>query len=104
MAIVPKPGSRLRSVTCSTEVVVVKGSTDEVDLRCGGEPVVPIDAAGAPTAELSPDFAGGTLLGKRYTTDDESIELLCTKGGDGSLSVGDQPLAVKGAKAIPSSD
>ena len=42
MSVVTKPGARLRSVTCATEVVVVKGA-GEVDLRCGGEPMVPVD-------------------------------------------------------------
>ena len=103
MAVVTKPGTRLRSVTCATEAVVVKGPAEEVDLRCGGEPMVPIDDATTAGAPAAP-FAEGTLVGKRYVTDDESIELLCTKPGAGSLSVGDVALAVKGAKPLPSSD
>jgi len=30
--------------------------------------------------------------------------VLCTKPGDGSLSVGDEPLQVKEAKPLPASD
>ena len=104
MTVVPKPGLRLRSVTCETEVVVVKTPGAEVDLRCGGAPMVPVgedgDAAGPPAAP----FDAGTLMGKRYVTEDESLELLCTKPGAGSLAAGDAPLAVKGAKPLPSSD
>jgi hypothetical protein len=100
---VAKPGARLRSVTCETEVVVVKGAGDEVDIRCGGEAMVPIDEAASGSAPTAP-FDEGTLVGKRYITDDEAIELLCTKPGAGSLSLGDAPLGVKGAKPLPSSD
>ena len=103
MSVVPKPGVRLRSVTCSTEVVVVKGGGDEVDLRCGGEPMVPV-GQDATAGEPAAPFDEGTLVGKRYVTDDESIEVLCTKPGAGSLSLGDTALLVKGAKPLPSSD
>jgi hypothetical protein len=34
----------------------------------------------------------------------ETIELLCTKGGDGALSVDGVRLLVKQAKQLPSSD
>ena len=102
MSVVAKPGARLRSVTCATEVVVVKGA-GEVDLRCGGEAMVPSDdttTGGAPAAP----FDEGTLVGKRYVNGDDTLELLCTKAGTGSLSAGDAPLEVKGAKPLPSSD
>jgi hypothetical protein len=102
MSVVAKPGARLRSVTCATEVVVVKGA-GEVDLRCGGEPMVPSDDTST-GGDPAPPFDEGTLVGKRYVTEDEAIELLCTKPGAGSLSVGDAALLVKGAKPLPSSD
>ena len=34
-----KPGARFQSTVCSTEVIVVKGA-GEVDLTCGGAPMV----------------------------------------------------------------
>jgi hypothetical protein len=58
------------------------------------------EAAGPPVAP----FDAGTLMGKRYVTEDESLELLCTKPGAGSLASGEAPLNVKGAKPLPSSD
>jgi hypothetical protein len=104
MPVVPKAGSRFRSVTCDTEVVAVKGPAEEVDLRCGGAPMVPIDdaepSAGAPVAP----FDEGTLVGKRYVTEDDDVELLCTKAGAGTLAVGSVVLGIKGAKPLPSSD
>jgi hypothetical protein len=99
-----KPGTRLRSTADETEVVVVKAAAGDVDLRCGGHPMVPLDAAGAPAGGVEAGFDEGTLLGKRYTDEDGGLEVLCTKGGSASLSIGDRLLVVKGAKPLPSSD
>lgn len=98
-----KAGTRLRSATDACEVVVVKAPGAEVDLRCGGQPFVAMDAevtAQAPAA----GFDGGTQLGKRYADEALGIEILCTKAGEGSISVGDAVLEVKGAKPLPASD
>ena len=46
----------------------------------------------------------GSLIGKRYVDAEERFELLCTKGGEGSLSLNGASLSVKQAKALPSSD
>jgi hypothetical protein len=101
-----KPGARFRSPVCTTEVVVVKAPAGaSVDLRCGGEPVVPVDQA-TQEGSLAPaaGFDSGTLLGKRYADDDLGLEVLCTKAGAGSLSIGEAPLGVKQPKPLPSSD
>jgi hypothetical protein len=98
-----KAGSRWRSVTCDTEVVIVKAPAGEVELACGGAAMVPVgtDAdAGTPAAGLDE----GTLIGKRYVDDDDTIEVLATKGGKGSLTVDGQRLVEKSAKPLPSSD
>ena len=103
MAIQLKAGVRLRSATDACEVVVVKAPADPVDLRCGGHPFVAADAP--PSSEsIVAGFDGGTQLGKRYSDDDLGLELLCTKAGEGSISVGETVLAVKGAKPLPASD
>lgn len=102
MSVELKTGSRYGSVTCDTEVVVVKGS-GSADLRCGGQPMVLTDESRDGGEPVAP-FDGGTLVGKRYVDADDTLELLCTKPGAGSLSVGDQPLDIKGAKPLPSSD
>jgi len=98
-----KPGTRLRSLTCTTEVVVVRGDGD-VDLRCGGEPMVDIGNRAGPTGRPKPGFDGGTQIGKRYGSQEVGLEVLCTKPGAGSLSVGDTLLDVQGAKPLPASD
>ena len=103
MGIELRPGDRFRSAVCSTEVVVVKAPSGEVDLRCGGAPVLGADEEAPAGAALSPEHAGGSLIGKRYT-DGGELEVLCSKAGDGALSVGETDLEIKGAKPLPSSD
>jgi len=100
-----KAGVRLRSTTCSTEVIVVRAGAGDVDLRCGGEPMVSFDVA-PPAGATAPSggSGGGSLLGKRYVDAGGSLEVLCTKAGSGSLSVGEAPLTLKEAKPLPSSD
>ena len=46
----------------------------------------------------------GTLLGKRYTDEAGTIEVLCTKPGDGSIGLGQTALTLKEAKPLPASD
>ena len=97
-----KPGSRFTSSVCGTQVIVVKGA-GEVDLRCGGAPVVPA-GTDAGDGVLEEGASGGTLMGKRYVDADETVEVLCTRPGDGSLGVGDTLLDLKDAKPHPASD
>jgi hypothetical protein len=44
------------------------------------------------------------LLGKRYVHEAAGLEVLCTKAGDGSLTVAGELLPQKDAKPLPSSD
>jgi hypothetical protein len=103
VAIQLKPGLRLRSATDPCEVVVVKAPADPVDLRCGGHAMAPTDAE-VTAAAVESGFDGGTQLGKRYADEALGLEILCTKSGEGALSVGDAVLEVKGAKPLPASD
>jgi hypothetical protein len=144
-----KPGTRLRSAVCSTELMVIQAPAAEVEITCGGSPMLPLGpsppgrseaarppgsspqaseasaqraegersssgraAAQQPTersrqtrdssATNSP--ASGTLIGKRYVNAAGDLELLCTKPGAGALAADGAPLAMKGAKPLPSSD
>lgn len=99
-----KPGTRIRSAVCDTQLMVIAAPAGELDLTCGGAPVIPIDAEPPPGASLSPDFAEGTQLGKRYVNEAGDLELLCNKPGKGSLACDGKPLAIKGAKPLPASD
>jgi hypothetical protein len=99
-----KPGARLRSQVCPTEVVVVKAPTGELALACGGHPM--ILASETPAAGLAPADGeqAGTQLGKRYTDEAATLELLVTKPGSGTLGLGGEPLVLKQAKPLPASD
>ena len=98
-----KPGSRWTSSVCDTEVIVVKGPPDEVELTCGG--VTMVAAGEEPAAGALEDSASeGTLLGKRYVDDGDTMEVLCTKPGTGSLGADGAPLQLKEAKPLPASD
>lgn len=98
-----KAGARLKSAADETQVVVVRAPADEVDVTCGGHPLVPMDA-GDGAASVAAGHEGPTLLGKRYADEGVGIELLCTKGGAGALFVNGAPLPLKEAKPLPSSD
>ena len=95
-----KPGTRLKSAVCDTEVMVIRGGDGL--LECGGAPMAEErpDAGGDPAA----DFAEGTLMGKRYVDEAGTVELLCVKPGKGSLSLDGTALKTKDAKTLPSSD
>jgi len=98
-----KAGVRLKSATDETQVMVVRAPDGEVDLTCGGHPLVPVDAE-VTAAAVEDGHSGPTLIGKRYADDGVGIELLCTKGGAGALFVNGAPLPLKEAKPLPSSD
>lgn len=99
-----RAGSRLKSSVCQTEVIAVKAPGTEMDIRCGGVPMV--DPTGSIPDDPSPLDAAmnGTQMGKRYVDADDTIELLCTKPGDGSLGLGDVLLTIKESKPLPASD
>ena len=97
-----KNGTRLQSQVCDTQVIVVRAADSLDDLRCGGQPMVAMDAhkaGGAP----DPAFSEGNAMGKRYV-DEAGAEVLVTKAGGGTLSVGTTALALKEAKPLPASD
>ena len=98
-----KAGTRLKSAVCSSEVMIVAAPKDEVDLSCGGAPMIDM-AADSPGGSVAEGAAEGTQIGKRYVNEAGDLEVLCTKPGEGSLAAGGVALAIKGAKPLPSSD
>lgn len=99
-----KPGSRWKSAVCTTEVVIVRPPKLPVSLECGGQPMVALADTAPAGLALSPDFAGGTSVGKRYFDEEAAIEVLGSKAGQGSLGADGRPLILKEAKALPASD
>ena len=99
-----KAGSRVKSAVCTTEVMVIAAPDADLDVRCGGSPMLAIGETVPPGGSPAADASGGTQIGKRYVGLENKLELLCTKPGKGSLAVGATPLALKEAKPLPSSD
>jgi hypothetical protein len=95
-----KPGTKLKSTVCDTEVMVIRFGAGAI--ACGGAPM----AAERPVAQgsIDPAFAEGTRIGKRYVDAAATVELLCVKPGKGSLSLDGVALHTKDAKPLPASD
>ena len=99
-----KAGTRVRSAVCNAELMVIAAPQGDTEVQCGGAPVIDIGAEPTTGASIDPDFREGVALGKRYINESGDLELLCTKPGEGSLSVDGTPLTLKEAKPLPSSD
>jgi hypothetical protein len=100
-----KAGSRLKSTVGGTEVIVVRAPKYDIELTCGGQPMVAGDVEVVASAAGGPaDASDPMLLGKRYADEEVGLEVLCTKGGGGPIQVNGRSLTVKGAKPLPSSD
>ena len=95
----------MRSQVDATELMVVRTVPGEIDLRCGGAPLIDASEAPADNPELTavPD-APGPRLGKRYTDPAGTLELLVIKAGAGVLAVGGDALVIRSAKPLPASD
>ncbi|MET4432845.1 MULTISPECIES: hypothetical protein [unclassified Mycolicibacterium] len=98
-----KNGTRLQSQVCDTQVIVVRSADSLDDLRAGGAPLVPVGSDVDSGLSLDESLAEGNLMGKRYV-DEAGAEVLVTKAGKGTLSIGSTPLAIKEAKPLPASD
>ncbi len=96
-------GSRWKSVVSETEIVVVRPAEGDHALGCGGTEMVPV-GSDTPPGSVDPALAEPTLLGKRYEDVASGLEVLCSKGGEGILTLDGTPLALKSAKPLPSSD
>lgn len=104
MSITLKPGSRLYSAVCTTEVIVVKAPASPVELTIGG--VVPVSSLDQRSPDGAPavGHGEGSVMGKRYVDEAGTMELLCTKAGLGSIALDGTPLGLKDAKPLPASD
>jgi hypothetical protein len=98
-----KNGTRLQSQVCDTQVIVVRTADSLDDLRAGGVPMVAIDGEKSADVTLDPEFSDGNAMGKRYV-DETGAEVLVTKAGAGTLSIGTTALNLKEAKPLPASD
>lgn len=103
MAVKFRAGQQLVSAVDSTAVIVIKAPAAECTVTCGG---IAMATVGEPltAAEADPSLMAGTQIGKRYVDDADTIQLLCTKAGDGTLALDGQPLQIQAAKPLPASD
>ena len=97
----PRVGTTLSSTVDATTVVVTRWGADDLDVRCGGQPMV--EGRNGDGGE-SPGGASVTRLGKRYADEASGVELLCTRAGSHPLVVGGVELPEKAAKPLPASD
>ena len=98
-----KTGARLTSAVCNGEVMVVKTPGGDIDLTCGGTSMREAGQDGEKVG-IDPDHAVGIVIGKRYINEDEALEVLCVKAGEGSLAVAGSLLLQKDTKALPKTD
>jgi hypothetical protein len=99
-----KAGQKLNSAVSDAQVIVVKAPASEVELGCGGAPLVAEGSDAPAGAVLDAELAEGPQIGKRYADEELGLELLCTRAGAGSLTCNGEVLAIKGAKPLPASD
>jgi hypothetical protein len=104
MAVKFRAGQQLVSAVDSTAVIIIRAPVAECTVTCGG--IAMATAGGEPVtgAEPDPSLMGGTRIGKRYVDDADTIQLLCTKAGDGTLALDGRPLLIQAAKPLPASD
>ena len=99
-----KPGTRLFSAVCSAEFIVVKAPAGGADVTIGGSPALASADARDGSTAIADGHGGGVAIGKRYVDANDTVELLCTKPGDGVPAVGGRPMTIKEAKPLPASD
>lgn len=99
-----KPGSRLYSAVCTTELIAVKAPTDDVELTIGGAAAADTAADRDIARGAAAGFDGGAAMGKRYVNAAGTLELLCTKAGKGVPALAGELLQLKDAKPLPASD
>ena len=106
MAVKFRAGQQLVSAVDSTAVIVIRAPEAECTLTCGGVAMAAPDQAGSgqPVTEPDPTLMGGTQIGKRYVDEADTIQVLCTKAGKGTLALDGQPLVLQAAKPLPASD
>lgn len=99
-----KPGARIISAVCTAELMTVKAPKVELEITIGGVATIASAQQRDGSTKIVEGCDGGTLMGKRYVDEADTIELLCTKAGVGSVAVNGEVLQLKDAKALPASD
>jgi hypothetical protein len=98
-----RPGMQLMSAISQASIIVIRAPKADVEVRCGGVAMVGVKSL-APETVAAVDDGDGPVLGKRYMLESLDLECLCTRGGPGALTANGEPLILKEAKPLPSSD
>jgi hypothetical protein len=96
-------GQQLVSAVDGTAVIIIRAPAGKCTLTCGGVAMTAPGAA-APAADPDPSMLGGTQIGKRYVDQGDTIQVLCTRAGRGTLALDGEPLAIQAARPLPASD
>jgi hypothetical protein len=103
MAVKFRAGQQLVSAVDTTAVIIVRAPAEEGTLTCGGVAMAAPDEV-VPAVEADPALMNGTQIGKRYVDEGDTIQVLCTKAGKGTLALDGKPLVIQAAKPLPASD
>ena len=102
---IARPGQSLASPVDTTVVIVVRAPASDISLTCAGVAMWDPRVGGeGPSGAADAGLLGGSSLGKRYGDEALGLELLCTKGGRGTLALDGVPLPLLGPKTLPASD
>ena len=104
MSLTLKPGVRLLSNACTTEMIVVRAPAGDVEITIGGSTPALVAADRQTGGHVAEGHGGGVAMGKRYVDAADTVELLCTKPGDGLPALGGEILQLKESKPLPASD
>jgi hypothetical protein len=99
-----RAGMQLESAVSPARVIILKAQREDVEVCCGGKPMVTPESKTGQDAVPAADDGSGLVLGKRYQYEALDLEFLCTRAGAGELTVNGEPFALKEAKPLPSSD
>jgi hypothetical protein len=94
----------LLSTTSDVEVLVIRPPAGEVEVTCGGLPMIVAGGGRGDFAVPEDSAEVSTLIGKRYEDIESGMELLCAKGGAGALACDGQLMTLRAAKPLPASD
>ncbi|MDE0242915.1 MAG: hypothetical protein OXQ84_22380 [bacterium] len=82
--------------------MIITAPSEDVEIKCGGEPMSQGEDGNG--GSVHQDHADGSVIGKRYTNDEGSLEVLCVKAGEGSLWASGAAMKVKDATKLPKTD
>ncbi len=88
-------GTRLVSMSCATQVIVVREPSTPVHITCGSNPMKILDATSPrPIPQVTHD-AVNAVEGMHYSDPRSGLEVLCTQSGAGPLAADGRTLCVK---------